>query len=221
MDKSDSAGGIYLVTAYRWGLLNQHQYFVYAGLDKAKALALAREETYGVGGKYGCAVYVFDESGTGYTLEAYFPSSYAEEKPHHDESCDMHRRLGIILHNYARGTVYLPDLSCPGILKPVKMEPPEWVVAEVEREEKMAETSAKARDEAREKALYTRLLWLEEANVLVSMQAKETDPSVLAEQQAKVDTLRRAADAGLRNESESVECSGGVFIAELEQEGSE
>ena len=136
---------MYLVTAYRWGLLNNHQYYVYAGPDKTKALALAQAEPCGRGGKYGCAVYCFADDGISNTLEAYFPSSYAEEKPYHDERLDMFVQLGVVLRNYAQGIVYLPDPDRDGILKPVKMDPPEWVVSEVKRAEELAEAKTKAR----------------------------------------------------------------------------
>ena len=140
---------MYLVTAYRWGWLNNHQYHVYAGTDKTKAVALARAEADGRGGKYGCAVYAFTEDGADYTLEAYYPSSYNEEKPSHNGRLDMFESLGHVIYNYSKGSVMLPDPDKKGYLLPVKMEPPEWVVSEVKRAEEMAEVLTNARTPTR------------------------------------------------------------------------
>jgi hypothetical protein len=47
---------IYVVTAYRWGDLNEHSYVVTATLKKHRAIALAEEEQSRRGGKYECRV---------------------------------------------------------------------------------------------------------------------------------------------------------------------
>ena len=134
----------YLVIAYRWGWINNHQYHVYAGQDKTKAIALALAEAHSRAGKYGCAVYGFDEDGTSRTLEVYFSSAYGERKPSHNDRIDMFEKLGYVLYDYSRGMAYLPDPEKEGCLKPTKVEPPEWVVAEVKRAEEFAEAMLEA-----------------------------------------------------------------------------
>lgn len=132
----------YLVIAYRWGWTNAHQYHVYAGPDETKARALAVAEADDRGGKYGCAVMKFDADGTDCEMIEYAPSIYGEEKPSTNHRIDMFKSLGHKMYEYADGRVYLPSAERPGVLESRYMEPPEWVVSEVERAEGIATTMA-------------------------------------------------------------------------------
>lgn len=133
---------MYVAIAHRWGWMNGHWYHVYAGPDQTKALALAQNVQEDRGGKYGCAVMQFDGDGTDYKRIAYFPSMHGEEKPYHNYRIDMFESLGHVMHDFARGTVYLPDGT--GRLKPQKVAPPEWVADAVNEAEKRAEIMADA-----------------------------------------------------------------------------
>jgi hypothetical protein len=100
---------MYLVTAYRWGWLNGHQYQAYCGPDKTKALALAQAETQDRGGKYGCAVYEWNEDGIECRRIAYFGAMMEQEKePFHNWRIDYFEKLGHILDRYATGNMLLP-----------------------------------------------------------------------------------------------------------------
>jgi hypothetical protein len=90
---------IYLVTAYRWGSTNDHQYQVYAGADRTKADALAALEVSERGGKYDCAVYEFNEDGTEYKLASYH-AAYDQTEPRHNWRIDMFEELGHFMHAY-------------------------------------------------------------------------------------------------------------------------
>jgi hypothetical protein len=126
----------YLVVAYRWGWLNNHQYIIYCGPDETKAIALADSETGDRGGKYGAAVYKFNDDGTDYEKIYYTSSSYGEEKPYHNYRIDMFESLGHCMHDYADGYVFLPDPDKKGFMKRVDKRPPTWIKELVEREEK-------------------------------------------------------------------------------------
>lgn len=146
-----NGAAMYVSIAYRWGYLNGHQYFVYVGSDKAKATALAHAENSDRGGKYGCAVIEFKDEDAGEQRSsnvAYFASSYGETKPFHNYRIDMFQNLGHKFHHYAEGTVYLPEDSDTikdregkpaRVLKPHKMEPPQWVLDAVKHEQEMCD----------------------------------------------------------------------------------
>lgn len=138
----EGVASAYAAVAYRWGYLNGHQYFVYVGTDKAKAVAMARSENADRGGKYGCVVWSFKDNEEGEQTEeqvAYFNSSWGEDKPFHNYRIDMFERLGHKFHEFAEGTVYLAadheswkdkDGNPVRVMKPNKMEPPQWVIDE-------------------------------------------------------------------------------------------
>lgn len=90
----------YVVTAYRWGWTNNHQYIAYAGEDYDRALELAEEEADDRGGKYGVALHAYTEDYA--RLFAYFPSSWGEKLPYHNYRLDYISRLGHILEDYIR-----------------------------------------------------------------------------------------------------------------------
>ena len=140
----------YLAIAYRWGELSNHHYMVYAGSDKTKALALAENEPQYRGGKYSCSVLEFNEDGTDYERIAHFNSMAKEDKPYHNHRADMFESLGHLMHDYSQGKVYLPDGGLT--LKPVEVEPPQWVKDAVKAAEERAEMMADIYKPAKEKA---------------------------------------------------------------------
>lgn len=62
---------VYVVVAYRWGAVNNHNYVVTATADRDVAIAAAKEEHDGRGIKYGVEVVEYPEE----ERVAYFPSS--------------------------------------------------------------------------------------------------------------------------------------------------
>jgi hypothetical protein len=103
---------IYLAVAYRWGETNNHWYFIYAGIDRIKALAAARNEVSFRGGKYGTCVWEFTVDGLDYKRCAYYPSSAEPEDaadPTHNHMNDYFHSLGIFLHEAAQGRALLPS----------------------------------------------------------------------------------------------------------------
>jgi len=139
---------MFLVIAYRWGWTNAHHYHVYAGPDETKARALATAEAHDRGGKYGCAVLRFDADGTDSERIAYEPSTYGETAPHHNHRIDMFQSLGHSLHHLAHGRRYAREGNR---LIPQAVEPPEWVVAEVEFREERARQMAEFAKAAHER----------------------------------------------------------------------
>lgn len=133
---------IYLVTAYRWGSSNEHQYQVYCGPDRTKADALASDEVTGRGGKYDCAVYEFNEDGTEYKQVSYFPARDDQSEPRRNWRIDMFERLGHFMDDWFDGQVLLPKQDNPGVLHYVKVDVPELVKFEVQRERERFQTLA-------------------------------------------------------------------------------
>lgn len=130
---------IYLVTAYRWGASNRHQYQVYAGIDKTKALALARAEVADRGGKYDCVVYEFTADGVDYKPAAYF-AAYADNEGRtdakHDHFRDYLERLGHFMADAASGKALLPMPDDPTRLTYQEIECPQVFKTEVARQRK-------------------------------------------------------------------------------------
>jgi hypothetical protein len=138
----------YLVTAYRWGNSNDHQYQVYAGPDRTKAEALAVEERAGRVGKYDCAVYEFNEDGTEYKQVAWFPSYDKDSSGAKiNWRIEMFEKLGHFVDRYADGSCLLPDPDKQGFLTFAEVTPDPLVVAEVKRvreiHQRLEELSAK------------------------------------------------------------------------------
>ena len=69
--EATSKPSVYVVVAYRWGTLNNHNYIVTATADRTAALAAAEDERDGRGGKYGVEVVEYP----GEERIAYFASS--------------------------------------------------------------------------------------------------------------------------------------------------
>lgn len=146
---------MYLVTAYRWGWLNGHQYQVYCGTDRTKALALAQNEQQDRGGKYGCAVYEWDADGTEFKRIAYFGGSMeGEDEPFHNWRINYFEALGHTLDAYADGRVYVPhDDGTMKTLKSVVIEPPpERVLNEIKRHKEFCDAMFRMQDERKAKA---------------------------------------------------------------------
>lgn len=109
----------YLVSAHRWGEKNNHWYHVYAGLDRTKAVALARAEQADRGGKYACVVWEFDNDGTDERVIAYFHSSQCPQEcmtPRHNHRTDFLQTLGGLLNDAAGGKCLQPTLADPNRL---------------------------------------------------------------------------------------------------------
>lgn len=141
---------MYLVTAYRWGWLNGHQYQVYCGPDHTKALALAQNETEDRGGKYGCAVYEWNEDGTDYKRVAYFGASMEHEtEPFHNWRIDYFERLGHTLDEYANGKVWGPTGEGTTLKREDIEPPPQCILNEVQRAKEFCAAMFKAQDERR------------------------------------------------------------------------
>jgi hypothetical protein len=130
---------IYLVTAYRWGSSNRHQYQVYCGIDKTKANALARAEVADRGGKYDCVVYEFTADGVDYKPLAYFAAYQQNEgrtDAQHDHYRDFLERLGHFMCDAAGGKALLPCPEDPSRLTYQDIECPQVFKTEVERQQK-------------------------------------------------------------------------------------
>ena len=95
----------YLVTAYRWGWLNDHSYVVYCGPSYNEATALAEEACEDRCGKYGVVVEQYTNRKS--TISSYFSSLYEENAPLHNYNLDYFHKLGHVLNNYANGQIYL------------------------------------------------------------------------------------------------------------------
>ena len=108
---------VYVVVAYRWGELNNHNYIVTATADSAGAVAAAKEEHEGRGGKYGVEVVEYPAEET----VAYFPSSRnaADAKaPEHSDDLDAAHYIGdAILGAFQSRVRWAPSgkkISTPG-----------------------------------------------------------------------------------------------------------
>jgi hypothetical protein len=138
---------IYLVTAYRWGASNRHQYQVYAGVDKTKAIALAANEVNDRAGKYDCVVYEFTADGVDYKPIAYVPAYDSTEEridARHDHYRDYLEKLGSFMAEAAEGRALLPSPEDPGRLTYQTIELPEAFKAEVARQRKTLELYQRA-----------------------------------------------------------------------------
>lgn len=154
----------FVAIAYRWGDLNNHHYIVYAGQDEQKAIALAKNEPDYRGGKYGCVVYGYKDAGPEQDCRqvAYFQSMTDPKDadgPENNYRIDMFQSLGIRFSQWAEGTAYIPeddpelkdrDGKPMRVLKPHKVEPPQWVVDENNRAKEICDLMTKLQDERRQ-----------------------------------------------------------------------
>jgi hypothetical protein len=147
----------FATVAYRWGFTNAHWYFVYVGTDQAKAIALADDEVQERGGKYGCAVFEFDESGTDYELIYYAPcmaEDQANESPRHNHRIDYFETLGMALDDACEGMYWEKDPVVDGAMVHVKIpEPvPLFLSNNREREHRRLEATQAATDKLHDKS---------------------------------------------------------------------
>jgi hypothetical protein len=145
----------FLAMAYRWGDLNEHHYVIYVGADEQKAVACAQAEENDRGGKYGCVVWGYADAGAEQAVRkvAWFPGTRGGKGgPAMNYRLEMYQTLGHAFHDYAKGTIWLPEDSPDRedkngdpvkILKPHKADPPQWVIDRVEQEEKICAVMSK------------------------------------------------------------------------------
>ena len=139
---------LYIVTAHRWGWLNNGMYHVWAGDDRAKAEEIAAAEVIGRGDKYGCQVLQCEQTAGDMVFRqvAYFPSAYNEKVPYDSPYIEMDEALGRLVRDaVTRGCISVPDPDNPLYAKSVSVEMPQWLVDDVKRRLAVAE----AQDEAR------------------------------------------------------------------------
>lgn len=87
---------IYLVTAYRWGYLQESE-TIYASESREDCFAVAEAYPDWRGGKYGCGIFEVDTSNLEKAKEgdavrdciAYFPSIHGEFRPIYNHRCDV------------------------------------------------------------------------------------------------------------------------------------
>jgi hypothetical protein len=124
----------YVVVAYRWGTLNNHNYIVTATADRAEAIAAGKEEQHGRGLKYGVEVVEYPAEKT----VAYFPSSTdaadATGPQHSDDLSAAHYLGEAILTAFKSGVRWAPSgrkIDSPGgpvdTLTHVPAEFPPWI----------------------------------------------------------------------------------------------
>ena len=126
----------YTVIAYRWGWTNNTHYFVACTADADKACNLAREEADDRGGKYGVAVYEWADE-TSFVLHEYHPSTWGEDKPHHNDRIDMFHSLGHDLHGAVTTGVHWVATGEAGESAREVVEVPAWAVDKVRQREQM------------------------------------------------------------------------------------
>lgn len=128
----------FLVTAYRWGCTNEHAYHVYAGIDRLKALAMARAEQADRGGKYACVVWEFDADGAEYKSIAYYGSQLCPDDarvPRHNHRIDYFERIGQFVDMASTGKALLPDPKNPRHLNFQAVTPlPDYLQREIQRQ---------------------------------------------------------------------------------------
>jgi hypothetical protein len=151
-----ASGHFYFVVAYRWGCTNEHWYFVYAGVDQVKAVTMAENEAQDRGGKYGCAVFEFDESGTDYQMIFYAPSmneAQTAKAPIHEHRHDYYIRLGMMFEQACEGAVYVPDGETQNGMKHTLVTVPQLLkderLRQLELMHKMAEADTRVTDKYR------------------------------------------------------------------------
>ena len=135
----------YLVTAYRWGWTNAHQYIVYCGPDADRADELAERECAERGGKYGVIVQEWD--GEDGRADAYYPSSYGELAPYHNYRIDYIETLGHMMEDYVGGTLMIsvPHSDFDSVLKRVEIEPDPRLVERAESRKKFYDALQRGR----------------------------------------------------------------------------
>ena len=103
------------------------------------------------GGKYGCQVLQCTEADDGemrFECVAYFPSAYAENAPYDNPYLEMHEHLGQLVRDAVlRRKILIPDPKNPRYATFVDVEPPQWLIDEVQRSVVLADkVEAKTND---------------------------------------------------------------------------
>lgn len=145
----------YLVTAYRFGYISWHQYYVYCGPDREKAFRLAEHEPDYRGGKYGCAVYEFTETvesdhEIAYKMIRYFPSFCGETEPEDDERGEFMKKLGEEFEYYAEGKRWVPG-DAAGTIKLADITPDPVAVEIFQKRRAEHENWQRIKNEQKEK----------------------------------------------------------------------
>lgn len=147
------SAAVYIVLAYRWGNANDHWYYLYAGVDETKAMAMAESERDGRGNKYGCVVMRTNELGELWEQHAYFACG-KEEEPTFNWRLEYFERLGHVLDSYVDGHLMIPEEG-KRTMTGIKVEPIPLLVEEAARHRRMYEAmgdsmaKAKAEQKAR------------------------------------------------------------------------
>lgn len=129
----------YVAMAYRWGDLNNHEWYVLGvSADLSSLKTLCDEYNQDRGGKYGCAIHKIDGTSRSDLLEIayYVPSLRGEEKPSLNARTEAARTIGLaVLEAMEFGTTHLPDEDTPktNILKSTKVTLPKWLKNEARR----------------------------------------------------------------------------------------
>lgn len=152
---------LYLVTAYRWGSTNDHQYLVTITDNEAEALAAAEEACDDGGGKYG--VQVVQRGGAGSKDIAYFPSMAKETAHEHNFNFDMLQTIGARIHEavLSGGIVWdaPADEASHGPNVPRSVEVPAWVLDIVRDEKTQCRTSEMFQTQTRNDPVPTPAQW--------------------------------------------------------------
>jgi hypothetical protein len=90
----------FLVKAYRFGFVNEHNYIVYCGSDRDIAYDIAEEEAHERGGKYGMLILEYPEDGIDPIAVDYLSSSMGEDRLKHNWMHEKRQYLQSALEDY-------------------------------------------------------------------------------------------------------------------------
>ena len=90
----------FLVKAYRFGFVNEHNYVVYCGNDKDMAYDLAEEEANERGGKYAMLILEYPEDGIDPISVDYLNSSLGEDRLKHNWMNEKRQYMQSALEDY-------------------------------------------------------------------------------------------------------------------------
>lgn len=118
----------YLVTAYRWGWSNGHNYIVYCGTSYRDAEDSAEKECDDRGGKYG--VQVSEWCGEEHIADhGYYSSLYGEKHLTRNWKLDYINSLGHMMGEYVNG--YVSEKTDDNRLAYVSIQPDPRIVSRV------------------------------------------------------------------------------------------
>lgn len=95
----------FLVKAYRYGFVNEHNYVVYCGNDGEMAYNLAEEEANERGGKYAMLILEYPQDGIDPISVDYLGSSLGEDRLKHNWMNEKRAYLQSALEDYLNGRV--------------------------------------------------------------------------------------------------------------------